>query len=73
MRDKNAKSVKLGDRIRISNGDLALVVISADSDEYSSEFPRSECSFVAKGILVKTDSGALVQLDESLGAEIELI
>jgi len=73
MKYASGDQVKLGDRIRISNGEMAVVVISADSGEYDESFPKEEWKDIRDGILVKTDSGALVQFDQSLCNELERI
>jgi hypothetical protein len=55
----------LGDRVRITNGDIGTVIASMDTDEYGPEATREDWAHVGGGILLRTDRGALVQLDDS--------
>jgi len=71
MRYTSGLEVRLGDRIRFSNGDIAIVVLSADTEEYAAEFPKAEWLSIKRGVLVRTEAGALVELDDSLINDIE--
>jgi len=63
MRYKNGSAVRLGDRVRLSNGDEGTVVFSIDTDEYSPDFPKAEWSYLSKGVMVRTTQGALVHFE----------
>jgi hypothetical protein len=54
---------RLGDRVRITNGDTGTVVASMDTDEYGPEAAKENWAHTGGGILVRTDRGALVQFD----------
>ena len=56
----------VGDRVRISNGDTAVVIASMDTGEYSSEATKHDWEHLGAGIIVRTDAGALVQFEEPL-------
>jgi hypothetical protein len=56
---------RLGDRVRITNGDTGTVIASMDTDEYGSEATKENWAHMGAGILVRTDRGALVQFDDA--------
>jgi hypothetical protein len=56
--------VRMGDRVRLYDMDLGTVVCSVDTDEYSEEFPKSWAKTLKNGVLVETDSGALVHMED---------
>lgn len=64
---------KLGDRVRFSNGDTGTIVFSIDTDEYSEGFPKKEWEYLNKGIMVKTDAGALIHYEDPNVEEIFLV
>jgi hypothetical protein len=56
--------MKLGDRVRLLNGESARIVCDFDRREFASDYPEAEWSGTDyTGILVVTDRGALVRLD----------
>jgi hypothetical protein len=42
-----------------------IVVFSIDTNEYSDEFPKDWGDYFKDGVMVRTDNGALVHLDDS--------
>lgn len=60
MKYPDGTEARLGDRIRFSNGATGTIVLSADTAEYGSDFPKEDWPSVTKGILAKMDNGALV-------------
>lgn len=58
--------VKVGDRIRLSNGDTGDVVACLDSDEFSDDYPREDWKHLRSGVLIRTDRGAVVHLEAPL-------
>ena len=64
MKYQDGVEMRLGDRVRIVNGDTGVVVASMDTGEFSADYPREKCQDYGAGILVLTDKGALVQFDE---------
>jgi len=73
MKYPDGTEARLGDRVKFSNGDLGSVVFSIDSDEYSKDFPKEEWSYLKKGIMVRTDNGALIHYEDSNVEEILLV
>ena len=65
MKYADGTEVRLGDRVRITNGDTGTVVASMDTNEYGPEAPRENWAHMGEGILVRTDLGAIVQFDDS--------
>jgi hypothetical protein len=65
MRYPDGSEAKLGDRLRIFDGDCGYVVASIDTGQYSQEFSKRDWAYLKEGIMVKTDKGALVHLDSS--------
>ena len=64
MKYADGSVARLGDRVRIRNGDTGVVVFSVDTNEYSSEYRREDWPDVKSGIMVLTDKGALVRFAE---------
>ncbi len=64
MRYPNGAPIKIGDRIKLANGETGTVVFSVDTDEYSSGFPKKEWQYLKTGIMVKTNKGALIHFSE---------
>ena len=64
MKYPDGTEARLGDRVRITNGDSGLIVASMDTNEFSSEYPAENYANLGTGILILTDKGALVRLEE---------
>jgi len=64
MKDSNGVEIRLGDRVRIYDMDIGIVVVSVDTDEYSDEFPQNDWGYLKSGVMVKTDTGAIVHLED---------
>ena len=73
MKYPDGTEVRLGDLVKLSTGDIGLVVFSIDSGEYSEDFPKEEWSYLKKGIMVRTNKGALIHCDDPNVAEILLV
>ena len=75
MKYADGSVARLGDRVRIRNGDTGLIVFSVDTNEFGPEYPREDWLDVQSGVMVLTDKGALVRLaentDPSLVAKID--
>lgn len=63
MKYADGTEVAVGDRVRLTNGDLATVVFDVDSGVFDSEFVKSEWEYLRNGIMVETDRGALIHLE----------
>ena len=66
MKFTDGTEVKVGDRLRLSNDDIATVVFDVETDVYEEGFPKPEWEYLRSGIMVKTDSGALIHLEEAM-------
>jgi hypothetical protein len=73
MKYPDGQEARLGDRIQFSNGDLGIVVFSIDTKEYSGEFLEEDWGYLEKGVMVKTDAGALIHYKDSNTEEIFLV
>ena len=65
MKYRDGSAAQIGDRVRIGSADVGVVVASIDDDEYRSDYPKEEWQHLESGLMVLTDRGALVHLDES--------
>jgi hypothetical protein len=57
--------MRVGDRVQIINGDTGIVVAAMDDDEYSHDYPKVNYGYLKTGIMILTDKGARVHLEES--------
>jgi len=64
MKYQDGIEMRAGDRVRIRNGDTGIIVASMDAGEFSPDYPKENWEHLKTGILVRTDSGALVRFDE---------
>jgi len=64
MKYADGSDARLGDRVRIVNGDTGVIVASMDTNEYSAEYPAENYAHLQTGILVLTDRGALVRFED---------
>lgn len=64
MKYPDGTEARLGDRVRITNGDTGMIVASMDTNEFSNEYPAKNYAHLRTGILILTDKGALVRLEE---------
>jgi len=63
MKYPNGNSISLGDRVKLSNGELGTIVFSIDTDEYTEEFKKEEWEYLKNGVMVKTDEGTLIHYE----------
>lgn len=61
MKYQNGIEARLGDRVKLLNGDTGTIVFSADTNEYSEEYPEKQWRYVKEGVMIETDNGALVR------------
>ncbi len=73
MRYLDGTEIRLGDRVQFSNGETGIVVFSIDTDEYPAEFPKAEWSYLSRGVMIKTDKGALVHYEDPNLEEVALV
>ena len=63
MQYADGLEVHLGDSVRLEGGVCGIVVCSLDNNEYSAAFPKSEWSYLGKGILVHSPSLGLIHYE----------
>ena len=66
MKYPDGTTIRLGDRVRVINGDTGVIVACLDTGEFSPDYPETECEPSETGIIVRTDKGALVQFEDPL-------
>jgi hypothetical protein len=66
MKYADGSEARLGDRVRIRNGETGVIVVSVDTGEFSAEYPKGEWEHLKTGVLVRTDKGALVRFADPL-------
>jgi len=66
----DGEEIRLGDRVRLGNSELGTIVFSIDTDEYTEEFKKEEWEYLKKGVMVKTDKGALIHFEDTNYEEI---
>jgi len=71
MHYRDGKKIRLGDRIKLANGEKGTIVFSIDTNEYSDGFPSIEWEYLKAGVMVKTDAGTLVHLKDPNTNDIE--
>jgi hypothetical protein len=64
VRYPNGTQIRVGDRIKLSNGEPGTVVFCVDTGEYSPGFPKEEWQYLKSGVMVKTNGGALIHFTE---------
>jgi hypothetical protein len=72
MKYPDGTEIKVGDRVKVAGDDFGVVVLSVDANEYSTEFPAQEWSYLKKGIMIKSEKMGLVHYEE-YSEDIELI
>lgn len=66
MKDINSESIRLNDKLKLSNSDVGVVVCNIDGNEYSDKYPRSDWQYLARGILVETEQAGLIHLTSDM-------
>ena len=61
MKYPDSSLARLGDRVRFSNGDFGIIVLSIDTNEYSADYPEDKWCDLGSGVMILTDNGALVR------------
>ena len=64
MKYANGRSVALGDRVRLWEGQYGTVVCSIDTAEYTTKYPKKEWAYLTSGILIETTTGELFHYAE---------
>lgn len=72
MKYQSGEDAKVGDKVRLSDGVEGVVVCSIDADEYTSDYPKTQWSYLKRGILIDFEKYGLIHY-EMPDPEIELI
>lgn len=64
MKYPDGSEARLGDRVRLINGDAGIIVASMDTNEFSPEYPAESWAPLKPGIMILTDKGAVVRFEE---------
>lgn len=73
MKYEDGTEVRYGDKVRIITNETALVVFSIDTNEYSDEFPKAQWEYLKKGVMVRTEKGALIHVEDWEDLELALV
>jgi hypothetical protein len=63
MKYPDGQEVRLGDRVKLGADDAGIVVASIDTNEYSSEHPATQWSYLKKGVMVEFPSYGLIHYE----------
>ena len=64
MMDCNGQEVRLGDRVKLWDGEHGTIMCSIDAGEYSTDYPEAEWSYLKSGVLIKSDTLGLFHYTE---------
>lgn len=53
MKLTDGTSIKLGDRVKLNDGEVGTVVCSIDTHEFSESYPAEQWAYLGKGVLVE--------------------
>jgi hypothetical protein len=56
--------IRIGDKVRFANGEHGEVVFSIDTNEWSLDFPKEHWLHLKKGVMFRTEKGALIFLND---------
>ena len=73
MKYPDGTEAQIGDRVQFSNGEKGTIVFSIDTNEYSNEFPKKQWSYLKKGVMIKTDKGALIHYEDPNVGEVMFV
>ncbi len=73
MKYPDGTEARIGDRVQFSNGEKGTIVFSIDTTEYSNEFPEEQWSYLKKGVMIKTDKGALIHYEDPNMLEVMFV
>ena len=64
MKYSNGEKICVGDRVKVWEGCVGVVVASMDTDEYSSEHPKEQWGYLKVGVMIDTDKAGLIHFPE---------
>lgn len=72
MNYENGEKVCMWDRVKLGGEDKGIVVFSVDDDQYNSLFPKTQWSYLQRGVMIDTTFGGLVHYPEK-DEDLELV
>ena len=63
----------LGDEVLIAGKQKGIVVACIDSEQYSTDYPKSNWSYLMSGVLIDTDFGGLIHYKNLASENIALV
>jgi hypothetical protein len=73
MKYPDGTEARIGDHVEFSNGEKGTIVFSIDTNEYSNEFPKTQWSYLKKGVMIRTDKGALIHYEDPNVGEVMFV
>ncbi|MCP4329215.1 MAG: hypothetical protein GY791_12345 [Alphaproteobacteria bacterium] len=65
MKYSDGEEIRLGDRVEVWHGNRGVVVCDIDLSNYTKEYPEADWSYLKTGVLIETEKGGLLYLDEA--------
>lgn len=72
MKYENGDEVRKGDRVRLWQNRLGIVVCSIDTQEYDESWTEEDWGYLGSGVVIKTDAGDVLHYTEA-DEDIELL
>lgn len=60
MKYLNGEKVLVGDKVKLWDNCIGVVVCSIDDDEYSDDYPKEDWGYLKNGIVINSDKGGLI-------------
>jgi pyruvate kinase len=72
MKYLSGEDLQVGDRVKLWDGNVGVVVCSIDDGVYSSEFSKEDWQYLSEGVLINSEKAGLIHVTES-NEDMELI
>jgi hypothetical protein len=72
MKYPDGQDISVGDRVKLSSGQMGTVVCSIDSGEFTKAFPKSDWEHLKSGIIIEADNGEVFHYAEA-DEDLELV
>ncbi len=60
MKYPDGNEVRLGDRVRLWDGNCGIVVCSIDAGEFTDEYPKDDWAYLGSGVLILSEMAGLI-------------
>jgi hypothetical protein len=61
----DGQEVRLGDKVKLSDGEEGIVVCSIDTNEYSEAYPEKDWGYLKKGAMINFQKYGLIHYADS--------